>query len=104
MCQQHQENPPQNPEKNPQNHLPDALFDLAVNRAHRTVCQRFPKQAWPKALKIWHARTRFARRVSLETVIWALEQYPQEHPQKGASYHWKGGKHGSWHIGKALFP
>lgn len=73
---------------------PDALFDLAVNRA-----QAVQQSIGPSGLNAWHARTRFARRVSLEEVRTALQQHPRE-----GEWHWVGGPNGQWVEGKAAFP
>lgn len=75
--------------------VPAALFDLAVNRAAATV----RKTGNAEALAAWHARTRFARRVSLERIRQALAQKPKQ-----GEWHWAGGPHGGWQEGKALFP
>ncbi len=82
---------------------PDALFDLAVNRAWAAL--RGLRPADPGAglttgfLAGWHARTRFARRVPLDTVRAALQQRPG-----GGEWHWAGGPDGGWTEGKAPFP
>ncbi|MFC3863082.1 hypothetical protein ACFOPQ_20175 [Deinococcus antarcticus] len=70
---------------------PDALFDLAVNRAALAVRG--------STLEAWHARTRFARRVNLSDIRRALASRPQ-----GENWHWQGGNDGSWMPGKAQFP
>ena len=75
--------------------VPDALFDLAVNRA-AAVARVMPEA---EALGAWHARTRFARRVPLTQIRAALEQKPP----RGA-WHWAGGPGGRWQPGKAAFP
>ena len=76
---------------------PDALFDLAVNRA-ATALRGVPSTARDAALAVWHARTRFARRVPLAEVRRCLSQRP------GEGWHWSGGPQGEWHAGKAAFP
>lgn len=77
---------------------PDALFDLAVNRAWNTL--RGLRSADPdSALAEWHARTRFARRVGLDEVRRCLALRPD-----GTDWHWAGGPGGGWVAGKAAFP
>lgn len=71
--------------------VPEALFDLAVNRA------ALARRGSP--LESWHARTRFARRIPLEEVRKALASKPE-----AGEWHWHGGKDGSWRAGKARFP
>ncbi len=75
--------------------VPDALYDLAVNRAWLVV--RGVGHA--DALSAWHARTRFARRVPLEQVRRSLAT----HPGSG-EWHWAGGPQGTWVPGRASFP
>lgn len=70
---------------------PDALFDLAVNRA--ALARR------GSTLESWHARTRFARRVPLDDIKNALATRPA-----GGEWHWQGGPEGQWQAGKAPFP
>ncbi|MFC4455955.1 hypothetical protein [Deinococcus sonorensis] len=78
---------------------PDALFDLAINRAATTL--RGLRTADPHAaLAEWHARTRFARRVPLAEVWRCLEQ----RPQADGEWHWQGGPTGGWQPGRARFP
>ncbi|MDR6217494.1 hypothetical protein [Deinococcus soli (ex Cha et al. 2016)] len=78
--------------------VPDALFDLAVNRAAAAL--RGLRPARPEAaLAAWHARTRFARRVPLDAVQAALYGQPQ-----GGEWHWAGGPAGNWQPGRAPFP
>ncbi|SEI76430.1 hypothetical protein SAMN04488058_101551 [Deinococcus reticulitermitis] len=77
---------------------PDALFDLAVNRAAAAV-RGMSGRARASALAAWHARTRFARRVPLAAVQAALTR----HPGTG-EWHWAGGPGGGWQPGKAPFP
>ncbi len=82
---------------------PDALFDLAVNRAWAAL--RGLRPADPAAalatgfLAGWHARTRFARRVPLDAVRAAVSRRPS-----GGEWHWTGGPQGGWAEGKAPFP
>ena len=76
---------------------PDALFDLAVNRANATLRGLRPTDR-AAALREWHARTRFARRVPLEAVTDCLDRRP------AGEWHWAGGPGGSWQPGKARFP
>lgn len=82
---------------------PDALFDLAVNRAWAAL--RGLRPADPAAalasgfLPGWHARTRFARRVPLDAVRGALACRPAS-----GEWHWAGGPDGGWTEGKAPFP
>ncbi|GGI88388.1 hypothetical protein [Deinococcus wulumuqiensis] len=75
--------------------VPDALFDLAVNRAAAAV----RGLGRPEALAAWHARTRFARRVALAEIRAALERRPAQ-----GVWHWAGGPGGGWQPGKAAFP
>jgi hypothetical protein len=75
--------------------VPDALYDLAVNRAWRAA--RGVGQ--PDALAAWHARTRFARRVPLDAVRAALGTHPG-----AGEWHWAGGPAGRWVPGRAPFP
>lgn len=81
---------------------PDALFDLAVNRAW--AAQRGVGGSGglghPDVLAAWHARTRFARRVPLAEVRRALAL----HPATAGPWHWAGGPQGGWLPGKAPFP
>ena len=77
--------------------VPDALFDLAVNRAAAFLRGARPSDE-DYALSEWHARTRFARRVPLRDVIERLRQKPD------GEWHWAGGPNGAWHAGKARFP
>ncbi|CAM3249414.1 hypothetical protein DEDE109153_07220 [Deinococcus deserti] len=84
--------------ENPSGEVPAALFDLAVNRAAAAL--RGLRPADPdRALAAWHARTRFARRVSLNAVKAALSSRPME-----GDWHWSGGPQGSWQSGRAPFP
>ncbi|MEF2279748.1 hypothetical protein V3W47_15740 [Deinococcus sp. YIM 134068] len=78
---------------------PDALFDLAVNRAHAALRGLRPADPAP-ALAEWHARTRFARRVPLAAVVAALALKPDDRGE----WHWAGGPGGGWVTGKAPFP
>lgn len=71
--------------------VPEALFDLAVNRAALAVRG--------SSLEAWHARTRFARHVPLAAVRAALAARPHE-----GEWHWAGGVTGHWQPGKAQFP
>lgn len=85
--------------ESPAGAVPDALFDLAVNRADAAL--RGLRPADPaRALAQWHARTRFARRVPLTAVSGALRQKPAE----PGEWHWAGGPGGGWVVGKAPFP
>lgn len=77
---------------------PDALFDLAVNRAHAALRGLRPTDP-ARALAEWHVRTRFARRVPLAAVAAALARRPGE-----GEWHWAGGPRGEWVPGKAPFP
>ena len=70
---------------------PDALFDLAVNRAALAVRG--------STLESWHARTRFARRIPLSDIKKALSTKPST-----GHWHWQGGPEGDWMEGKAVFP
>lgn len=78
--------------------VPDALFDLAVNRAAAALRGLRPGDPGA-ALATWHARTRFARRVPLEAVRAALLTRPQ-----GGEWYWSGGPVGGWQPGRAPFP
>lgn len=77
---------------------PDALFDLAVNRAWTALRGLRPSDP-DAALAAWHARTRFARRVPLDAVKVAIQQRPQD-----GEWHWAGGPDGHWQQGRAAFP
>ena len=80
--------------------VPDALFDLAVNRAAAAVRGvGLSSQAGADALAAWHVRTRFARRVPLADIRAALDLKPA-----GGLWHWAGGPGGGWQPGKAAFP
>ncbi len=76
---------------------PDALFDLAVNRASTSVLGTRPSDL-PSALARWHATTRFARRVPLADISRCLASRP------AGAWHWAGGPQGSWQAGKPKFP
>lgn len=78
--------------------VPDALFDLAVNRAANTL-RGLPQAGQRGELSRWHARTRFARRIPLSEVWRCLEERPRQ-----GQWHWRGGPQGSWQAGKAPFP
>lgn len=78
--------------------VPPALFDLAVNRAHAALRGLRPGQP-DGTLAAWHARTRFARRVSLNAVKAALATHPG-----AGEWHWAGGEAGEWQPGRAPFP
>ncbi|GGK86408.1 hypothetical protein [Deinococcus radiotolerans] len=83
--------------------VPDALFDLAVNRAAAAL--RGLRPARPdSALAAWHARTRFARRVPLDAVQAALATQPPASGTPDGEWHWAGGPAGSWRPGRAPFP
>lgn len=75
--------------------VPAALYDLAVNRAW-LVLRGVGRL---DSLAAWHARTRFARRVSLAQVHHSLAT----HPGSG-EWHWAGGPDGMWVPGRAPFP
>ena len=90
--------PPDPAGENPAGQVPSALFDLAVNRAAAALRGAGPGQP-ERALAAWHARTRFARRVSLGAVKAALESRPAE-----GDWHWAGGAQGRWMPGRAPFP
>jgi alpha-ketoglutarate-dependent taurine dioxygenase len=77
---------------------PDALFDLAVNRAATFLRGARPTDE-RASLGTWHARTRFARRVPLGAVLACLAGRPEE-----GEWHWAGGPHGAWRPGRAPFP
>lgn len=76
---------------------PDALFDLAINRAAAFLRGARPTRL-DEALAGWHARTRFARRVPLQDVHRCLASRPD------GDWHWEGGPAGGWKPGKARFP
>lgn len=76
---------------------PDALFDLAVNRAATLLRGARPTDE-DAALREWHARTRFARRVPLHEVAARLASKPL------GDWHWAGGPGGAWRPGKPKFP
>ncbi|WP_424949973.1 hypothetical protein [Deinococcus sp.] len=93
---------------------PDGLFDLAINRAATTLlglglpglgllevglAENEAESRQTDALQIWHARTRFARRVPLPEVQRCLRLRPAE-----GAWHWTGGPEGGWQPGKAAFP
>lgn len=86
--------------------VPGALFDLAVNRAWAALRGLRPGagEHADAALAAWHARTRFARRVPLESVRAALLARPSGEGLPGAGWHWAGGPAGSWQTGRAPFP
>lgn len=77
--------------------VPDALFDLAVNRAATLLRGAKPTDEHAALLE-WHARTRFARRVPLQDVEDRLASRPP------GEWYWAGGPGGSWRPGKAPFP
>lgn len=77
--------------------VPEALFDLAVNRAAAAL-RGAGGVGRAAALAAWHARTRFARRVPLADIQRALAQKP------AGECHWQGGPDGGWQAGKAAFP
>ncbi|GGJ17966.1 hypothetical protein [Deinococcus roseus] len=76
---------------------PDGLFDTIVNRADGFLRISRPTNRL-EALHIWHARTRFARRVPLEVLVRILDARP------AGEVHWSGGLQGSWQPGTARFP
>lgn len=82
---------------------PEALFDLAVNRAATLLLglglRDVGSPVAQAALAEWHARTRFARRVPLPEVTRCLELRPA-----GSGWHWLGGPAGTWQPGRAAFP
>lgn len=87
------------PGPNPaEGHAPDALFDLAVNRA-ATALRGFPQAGREAELRRWHARTRFARRIPVAEVQRCLGLRPLS-----GVWHWAGGPTGGWVAGKAPFP
>lgn len=92
-------NPPGADAAAPAGEVPPALFDLAVNRADAALRGLRPGDP-ARALALWHARTRFARRVPLAAVAEALRLKP-EGP---GEWHWAGGPGGGWVAGKAPFP
>ena len=80
--------------------VPDALFDLAVNRAAAAVRGvALASRTGADALAAWHVRTRFARRVPLAAIRAALDLRPVS-----GLWHWAGGPGGRWQPGKAAFP
>jgi hypothetical protein len=72
--------------------MTDAVFDLAINRAALLVV----RLGWAQ-LATWHARTRFAARVPLETIVAVLQARPD------GVWHWSGGESGGWRAGEAAF-
>lgn len=72
----------------------DALFDLAVARAHAYLRARAPAATEPAALRAalapWALRTRFANRVDLDALVRALAARP------AAGGRWRGGVGGRW--------
>ncbi len=74
-------------------HAPNALFDLAVNRAAKVT-----SVLGLAHLEVWHSKTRFAVRVPLEGLRQALLIKP-----KGECF-WSGGTTGQWQYGKANTP
>lgn len=72
----------------------DALFDAAVNRAleyaTRLGIRHDDAGALRQGLEVWYLKTRFAYRVPLEEVLGALGSCPNP------TYHWQGGREGSW--------
>ena len=74
-------------------HLQNALFDLAVNRAARVTALLGMGH-----LQLWHQKTRFAIRIPKESIRAALESRPS------GIYHWCGCEQGSWCEGKAITP
>ncbi|MHA0033659.1 hypothetical protein ACXXDK_01390 [Deinococcus sp. PESE-38] len=80
--------------------VPDALFDLAVNRAAAAVRGvSLSSRAGDDALAAWHVRTRFARRVALADIRAALDLRPA-----GGQWHWAGGRRAAGSRGKPRFP
>lgn len=77
--------------------VPDALFDLAMNRAAAQV-RRLPVSQQAAALARWHARTRFARRIPLAAIVSRLHSRPP------GQFHWHGGPNGDWQPGLPAFP
>ena len=78
---------------------PDGLFDTLVNRADKALKVARPSDP-PAFLLEWHARVRFARRITLEQLRKCLEL----RPDGDLEIHWEGGEGGSWLKGKAKFP
>lgn len=76
---------------------PDGLFDTIINRADGFLRISRPTNRL-KALKEWHARTRFARRVSFEVLLGILDARP------AGEFHWEGGIEGGWMEGEPRFP
>ncbi len=76
---------------------PNAVFDLAVNRAD-TYLRSLPPLSSQRNLLEWHSRTRFVSRIALEDIQKALESRPE------GLVHWEGGAQGGWVQGKARFP
>ena len=78
---------------------PIGLFDTLVNRADKAL--RIARPGDPHAFLLeWHARVRFARRISLEQ----LEKCLELRPEGDSAVHWHGGEPGGWFEGKAKFP
>lgn len=81
---------------------PPAVFDLAVNRALvfvRAVSPSLSPGTNRRDLEEWHRRTRFVRRIPLETLLDILETCPDP-----SRYHWQGGASGQWVLGTPRFP
>lgn len=76
---------------------PNAVFDLAVNRAD-TYLRSLPPLSAQRDLLEWHRRTRFVSRIPLGAIQKALESRPE------SLVHWEGGERGGWVQGKARFP
>ncbi|GEM48234.1 hypothetical protein [Deinococcus cellulosilyticus] len=76
---------------------PDGLFDTIINRADGFLRISRPTNRLD-ALQEWHARTRFARRVSFDDLVHILEGRPE------GQYHWEGGLQGAWIEGEPRFP
>ena len=72
----------------------DALFDLAVNRAHQYATRLgvLGTDRLEPTLRGWYATTRFAYRIPLTGILAALATAPVDH-------HWQGGPDGSWQPG-----
>ncbi len=72
----------------------DALFDAAVNKAlayaNRLGVPLDNRDALYRGLELWYLKTRFAYRVPLADVLFALRSCPDP------SYHWRGGSRGRW--------
>lgn len=75
----------------------DALFDLAVNRAHQYATRLgvLGTDRLEPTLRGWYAATRFAYRIPLADILAALAVAPK------GDYHWHSGR---WQPGEPPHP